>query len=151
MVVTNPQQVLDLLHEYCDVTRGRVQVNNDLTISARAADIVQQKPSAQLPFRFSSLLMFSSYNQGLVDLSFLPEQQFYQAALTYYPDLAMLRLVFAQRVLLYPATASNNTGGRLEIRKVQEIVDKYKGRGQSAAIAFATELAQAGLKGNARW
>ena len=150
-MVTTPQQVLDLLHDYCVVTVGRVQVNNDLTISARTADIRQQKPSAQLPFRFNSLVSFDSYNQGLIDLSCLPEQQFYQAALTYYHNLAMLRLVFAQQVLLYPATASNNTGSQPEIRKVREIVHKYQGRGQAVVIAFATELAQAGLKENARW
>jgi hypothetical protein len=141
------------VREYCDVPKGKIQVNSDLTVSAQTAQVMQKKSAPRLPFRFGSIMTFDSYNMGLIDLSCLPEEPYLQASVTYYPDLAMLRLVFAQRVVLYPTITSISfaSSGRAEWQKAKDIVERYQDRGQSAAIAFATELAQAGLKGNARW
>jgi hypothetical protein len=140
---TTPQEVEALLYKYF-TPFGDVEVHDDLTVSV-SSSVSQKIPAASIPVAFRYVPSFVSHDKGLVDLSCLPEQLFNIANLTYYRSMAMLRLVNAKQVILNPDW-STPIGS-----EAAEIADKYAGKGRSAVVAFAAELAAAGLKENARW
>lgn len=74
-------------------------------------------------------------------------------ALTYHKELPLLKTLMAQGgVYLYPVGDNyQNTPAMKKLEPLQAILNRYKGQGQSGAIACAAEMAQAGFKGNARW
>jgi hypothetical protein len=75
-------------------------------------------------------------------------------SVTYHKDLGMLRTLMAKGgVRIYPPDDSDNVivVDLQRLQQLEEILNRYKGQGQSGAIACAAEMAQAGFKGNARW
>lgn len=65
--------------------------------------------------------------------------------ITYQKNLPLLKLLQHHRVNVRTAI----TGERMDL--LSDILDKYAGQGQSAALACAAELASAGYKANAQW
>lgn len=65
--------------------------------------------------------------------------------ITYQKDLPLLKLLKQKRTNV----RTHITGERMDL--LSDILEKYAGQGQSAALVCAAELADAGYKDNARW
>jgi hypothetical protein len=87
-------------------------------------------------------------NPKLKSLDHLPEEIGSKLLVTYTKTLPVLRALVAKQGISF---IKNNIEQEGDAEKVAEIVDRYKGQGQTGAIACAAELAKAGLKANARW
>ena len=136
------------LHHYFHVI-GSFVINDDLTVSVNGL-VLQHRQAQSIPFKFKTLKGFTSFGNGLKDLSCLPDESFEKIRITWYPDLALLRCLNASRIDLEPSSWSDPSMSA-RYHKAMEILFKYEGQGQSAAMVCAAELAQAGLKANARW
>jgi hypothetical protein len=82
--------------------------------------------------------LFCYYN-NLTDLAHMP-QHVIKVHLSYHDNLPMLRL-----------SEHDNWEVKWTPLPVQEILNKYMGKGKKFMLNFANELKQAGFAGNARW
>jgi hypothetical protein len=60
--------------------------------------------------------------------------------MTYHKNLHLLKMIMADKIVLWDAP-----------EKVQEIMDRYAGKGKTSMLNCALELKKAGYGGNARW
>jgi len=143
-----PEDVEHYLSIYCHIIDSYT-INPDLTVSVDGP-VYQKRKSRQIPVKFKSLTGFISRWSDLRNLSCLPDEPFESIKISYYKDLALLRCLNA-KVIGIQATSWADPNMWDRYRRATQIMTKYQGQGQAAAIACAAELAQAGLKENARW
>ncbi len=93
-------------------------------------------------------ISFVCVNTSLTSLDGLPQFIPGLLGLTYRPQLPLLRALVAQKGVQFMNKRKIQTG---DAAKVAKILNRYRGQGQSGAIACAAELASAGFKANARW
>jgi hypothetical protein len=143
-----PEDVKQYLRTYCTIDQP-LTINSDLTVSTNFT-VWQKLRSRQIPIKFKSLRAFVSDRKDLRDLSCLPDEPFAHISITYYKNVALLRCLNAKEIELRPISWDDqNMWARYY--SAQRIMTKYQGQGQAGAMACAAELAQAGLKENARW
>ena len=88
---------------------------------------------------------FVCVGNPLESLDGLPSEIEGLVRLDYDADLPLLRLLVAKRGVDWFSSKSKVP------EPVKTILEKFKGQGQAASLICATELADAGFKGNARW
>lgn len=89
-------------------------------------------------------------NPQLATLDHFPEHIGGRVTVTYTKTLPLLRTLVAKQGVSF-AEGHNRRYEMPPPAAVVEILNRYKGQGQSAAVACAAALAEAGFKANARW
>jgi hypothetical protein len=72
-------------------------------------------------------------------------------SMSWLPDLPMLKLLVCSDIRLYPPIDDTFEQHQAQVNQLDDIMQKYAGKGKPGALPCAAELIKAGFKENARW